>query len=320
MRALTVQWGMLHLWRVPLQRCDEVFHKEGELYRIMLAAAIIGGFSCLSVAMAQTEQAEHPYSIPNTMVVDLPKSQNGVAYELYVHVPPACRETEKACPAVYMLDAEYSFGVASMMVTHLSDRGRIPPVVSVAITYPDKSRYRYNRSRDYTPYYSKDDGYSEESQREAGGGPAFLKVIKKEIIPYVETHYPVLKENRTLVGHSYGGLFAAYAWMTDPGIFKNYVIVSPSLWYSERTPLAEAKKVCADSSFSREENVYMAVGEYEEQPERDRTMVSDLTAFKAILDNCEKRKVSTYLRVFPDETHASIFPAALSTGLRKLFQ
>jgi len=48
-------------------------------------------------------------------------------------------------------------------------------------------------------------------------------------------------------------------------------------------------------------------------------MVSDLSRFNDLLKSCGARKTETYFRVFEDETHASIFPAALSTGLRKLF-
>ncbi|WDI33103.1 alpha/beta hydrolase-fold protein [Hyphococcus flavus] len=259
-----------------------------------------------------------PFSIPNTEKIVLPVSANGIAYELYVHVPPACSHSSQ-CPVVYMLDAEYSFALASTIITHLTDRNRIPPVISVAIGYPDKSHYRRDRTRDYTPFFHQTGGYGEEMQKVSGGGPAFLEVIKAEVIPFIEESFPAATTNRTLVGHSYGGLFASYAWMTAPDIFDNYIIISPSLWYADGAPLAAVRKACEDESVS-ESNIYLAVGAYEEQPQNGRAMVSDLEALEEILSNCESRKVSTYMRVFEDETHASIFPAAFSTGLRKLFQ
>jgi len=39
-----------------------------------------------------------------------------------------------------------------------------------------------------------------------GGAANFLEFIEKELVPYVEANYPVT-HFRTLIGHSYGGLF-----------------------------------------------------------------------------------------------------------------
>jgi len=273
-----------------------------------------------SIASATENKALEPLIIPHTDVVDLPTAENMVDYQLYVHVPAECQKTNVECKTVYMLDAEYSFALSAQIVTHLSDRGRIPPVISVAIAYPDKTQYRKNRTRDYTPFFVASGGYGEQAQRLSGGGAAFLKALKQEIIPYVENHYPTSADERTLVGHSYGGLFALYAWLRSPEIFNNYIIVSPSLWYGEKQALHDVKEVCESSPFGNAGDMYLAVGEYEEQASSGRQMVSDLTQLEGLLKSCKKREVSTYLRVFEDETHASIFPAAYSTGLRKHFQ
>ncbi|MCB1575292.1 MAG: alpha/beta hydrolase, partial [Xanthomonadales bacterium] len=257
---------------------------------------------------------------PDTQVVDLPKASNGIDYQLYVHVPPACKSVAKKCPVVYMLDAEYSFPLAATIVTHLSDRQRIPPLISVAIGYPDKSHYHLDRTRDYTPFFFAEGGYGAEMQKVSGGGPAFLKVIEDEVIPYVEKHYPASAEHRTLVGHSYGGLFATYAWIDAPSSFENFLIVSPSLWYANRKPLQAVAEACRESAFAEERKLFLAVGSFEEQPENNRRMVSDLRAMNDELMRCGKRKVASRIEVFEDETHASIFPTALSTGLRAFYQ
>ncbi|SFN60714.1 alpha/beta hydrolase [Dokdonella immobilis] len=264
--------------------------------------------------------AGHAFSVANTQVIDLPVSASGIRYQLYVHVPPACKAAKKSCPAVYLLDAEYSFPLVATIVTHLADRNRIPPLISVAIGYPDKSHYHLDRTRDYTPFFHAEGGYGAEMQKVSGGGPAFLKVIQSEIIPYVEKHFPASAEHRTLVGHSYGGLFATYAWIDAPSSFENFLIVSPSLWYANGKPLQALAKACRDSPFADERKLFLAVGSFEEQPENERRMVSDLRAMNEELNRCVERKVATRIEVFDDETHASIFPTALSTGLRAFFQ
>ena len=286
--------------------------------RVCCALAMLAfGAAC---AFADGVPAERSFTLPDTQVVDLPKASNGIDYQLYVHVPPACKSVAKKCPVVYMLDAEYSFPLAATIVTHLSDRQRIPPLISVAIGYPDKSHYHLDRTRDYTPFFFAEGGYGAEMQKVSGGGPAFLKVIEDEVIPYVEKHYPASAEHRTLVGHSYGGLFATYAWIDAPSSFENFLIVSPSLWYANRKPLQAVAEACRESAFAEERKLFLAVGSFEEQPENNRRMVSDLRAMNDELMRCGKRKVASRIEVFEDETHASIFPTALSTGLRAFYQ
>ncbi len=262
---------------------------------------------------------EQAYSMPDTKVIELPTASNGVDYELYVYEPPTCREANASCPVVYLLDAEYSFPLAAAMIDHLSGRGRIKPVVAISIAYQDKTQYRLNRTRDYTPADFPTGGYGPEYQKHSGGGPNFLEILERQILPAAEAAISARVASRALVGHSYGGLFAAYAWNARPHLFDDYIIVSPSLWYAEGKYLAETERTCAENKSGKGARFILEVGAYEEQPQNGRAMVSDLSRFNDLLKSCGARKTETYFRVFEDETHASIFPAALSTGLRKLF-
>ena len=313
---------LTNLPHVLMRRVPTKFRSA--LRKLALTLALSFAAFSLTGPVGATAQSEQPqtqaYTIPQSEIVTLPVSANGIAYQLYIHVPQQCRIAGASCPTIYMLDAEYSFALSAQIVTHLADRERITPLISVAIGYPDKAQYRLFRSRDYTPYFHPTGGYGAATQAVSGGGPAFLDVIASEIIPYVETHYPASSEQRALVGHSYGGLFATYAWLTRPVLFDKYIIVSPSLWYAEGRPLADVSEVCANDPTDAEADIFLAVGAYEEQPENGRAMVSDLDAFAGLLENCASRTVNVYARTYEDETHASIFPAAFSTGLRKHFQ
>lgn len=283
----------------------------------MRISAACGFF--LTVVYIGPALGQTAYSMPDTRVLKLPTALNGVDYELYIYEPAKCREENAACPVVYMLDAEYSFPLAAAMIDHLSARGRIKPVVAVSIAYQDKTQYRLNRTRDYTPVNFPTGGYGPEYQKQSGGGPAFLKAIEKEIMPAAEKAIAAEVSSRALVGHSYGGLFASYVWNERPTLFDDYIIVSPSLWYADGKYLAETEKNCDGKKSPKESRLVLEVGAYEDQPENNRAMVSDLSRFNDLMKTCNARKTETYFRVFEDETHASIFPAALSTGLRKLF-
>ena len=64
-----------------------------------------------------------------------------------------------------------------------------------------------------------------------GGAAVFLDFMEKELVPYVETHYPVTNF-RTLIGHSYGGLFTIYALSERPTLFHYYLAIDPSMDWS----------------------------------------------------------------------------------------
>lgn len=275
----------------------------------------------LSAAGAGSSLAQAPFVLPETEIHPLPAAQNGIDYELYVKVPEACRTQAGGCPVVYLLDAEYSFALAANITEHLADRSRIPHLIVVSIAYPDKTdqAYRSNRSRDYTPVFDPDDGYGERFQGESGGAPAFLDVLEDEIVPYVEASFPAAPRPRTLVGHSYGGLFSVYALLTKPDLFDQIVSVSPSLWYHDGW-IFDHEAQQGPGEAGQRNRAYLGVGSFEEQPENGRTMVGDLERFGERLDAWPDARIEYEVEVLDGETHASVFPRALSTGLRKLFQ
>lgn len=282
---------------------------------------VIAAAAALSAAGSAAAFGQEAFVLPETEIHPLPTAANGIDYELYVKVPAECHEVEGGCPVIYLLDAEYSFALAANTTEHLADRNRIPHLIVVSIAYPDKSDwgYRSNRSRDYTPVFDPDDGYGERYQGESGGAPAFLDVIETEIVPYVEANFPAAERPRTLVGHSYGGLFSVYALLSKPDLFDQIVSVSPSLWYNDGW-IFDYESEQGPGEASRQNRAYLAVGEYEEQPENNRTMVSDLERFAQRLDAWPDARIEYEIEVLDHETHASLFPRALSTGLRKLFQ
>ncbi len=57
-----------------------------------------------------------------------------------------------------------------------------------------------------------------------------MDFIEKEAIPFIEKNYSVNTE-RALYGHSYGGLFGAYALLHKPELFQKIMLGSPSLFY-----------------------------------------------------------------------------------------
>lgn len=263
-----------------------------------------------------------PVVLPRTEVRRLASAANGVEYRLYVSLPPGYGEDGDArYPVLYLLDADYSFAIAKNVTEHLSDRDHLVETILVGVAYGGPLRYRLNRTRDYTPTHvprlPADFGYQEEYQKASGGGPAFRRFLAEELVPFVDREYRTVPGDRTLVGHSYGGLFGAWVLVTSPDLFTRYLLVSPSLWYDDHLlDRLEARRAAGHRRLPA--RVYLAVGSRERNDRR--SMVADLEAFAARLRGRGYEGLELETDVFEEDTHNSVFPMALTRGVRYLFE
>lgn len=266
---------------------------------------------CSAVAAAD------PYTIPNTEIRRLHSSSNGVDYQLFVALPGDYKTSAKTYPVVYMLDADYSFALVRNVVQHFVEREDLPPLILVAIAYPgsatNRETYKMNRTRDYTPVYAPDGGYGAEYQKVSGGAEKFRAFIARELAPYVERNFRADPADRTIIGHSYGGLFATYVLLTQPTLFNRYIVVSPSLWYSSRTVFTMEEEA-AQSGSRPTARAFFSVGELE-SPQ----MSGDLTVLVNKLKSRGNQNLQLTLKIFGGERHNSVFPGAVTRGLQTVF-
>ncbi len=100
--------------------------------------------------------------------------------------------------------------------------------------------------------------------------------------------------------------------LTAPDLFSRYVVVSPSLWYDDRMMYAlEAKSRNAKRGATR---AYFAVGS------RESTMPADLQRFVKLLRARQSPQLKIRHEVFDDEHHDSVYPTAVSRGIRFVFE
>lgn len=261
--------------------------------------------------------AAKPYTLPDTQVLRLRSTSTGASYELFIATPPGYRKAGRTYPVIYMLDADYSFALVRNVVQHFVEREDMPPVILVAIAYPgaasSRETYRMNRTRDYTPVYAPDGGYGAEYQKVSGGGPKFRAFLARELIPFIENRFPATPDDRTLIGHSYGGLFATYVLLTEPSLFQRYIAVSPSLWYANRTALT-MEEAAARIGIRPRARVFFAVGANENQ-----IMEDDLAELVRNLRGRGIPGLQVIMKVYEGETHNSVFPGAVTRGLLSVF-
>ena len=268
----------------------------------------------LALLLALTAPDARPVIVDRAEERRIVSKENGVAYRLYVALPHDYAAGGKRYPVVYALDADYSFFIARNIADHLAERSHLREVIVVGVAYDGERKYRLNRTRDYTPTFSPTGGYGPEYQKVSGGGPKFRSFLERELIPFVDRSYATLKGERCLVGHSYGGLFATWTLFSRPALFNRYVIVSPSLWYDGGMMLGHERAFAAkDRTLAA--RVYMASGASE-----DPVMAADLRRLAAQVRTRGYRGLALDADVLADETHNSIFPRALSNGLRFVFE
>ena len=126
---------------------------------------------------------------------------------------------------IYLLDGEWNINLVPFIHRFTAQEGFLPPAIFVGL--PNTYLKGVNqRDRDFLPVNAAD---------------KFLDFLRKEVIPYIEKKYPTNGE-RTLFGHSYGGLFVGYTFLTDPQLFNAYLASDPAFQGSNGYVLSFAKE------------------------------------------------------------------------------
>ncbi len=279
---------------------------------------------CLTlIVCAPLAQQLPAFSLPRSEVRTFSSELGQRDYVLYISLPIDYQKNDKTYPVLVTLDADYAFPLAHGVVEHFADRGNIGPVILVSIAYPggieNPRDYRINRTRDYTPTHTLEGGYGPEFQKHSGGAAKFLEIINTEFLPFLLKHYRIDENDKALVGHSFGGLFASWVLLTSPQSFQRYLIVSPSYWYDEKV-IFRLEAAYAEVAKDLNAHVYLAIGGREEPPLIRLTMVSDLNEFAKRLKKRAYPNLKLTTQVFEGEIHNSVFPAALARGLMVIYE
>jgi hypothetical protein len=250
---------------------------------------------------------------------------NGTTYYLSVSLPMHYSKTDSThYPVLYMLDGGLAFPIAHAARTSLDLVGDLEDLIIVTIEYKWEQSlipWMTTRWKDYTP--SKDEKFDvnpgylkmfdlQPGAFSSGGGPVFLDVIKKEIIPLIDKQYKTTND-RGISGHSFGGLFAGYCLLTTPGLFQRYGINSPSFWWNNKE-MFNIEKSFSQINNSLHAKLFMSVGSLE-----GNSMTPVMSAFADSLRSHNYKGLNLTSHIFEDENHMSVVPAMISRTLRVLY-
>lgn len=234
----------------------------------------------------------------------------GDRYLVRVGLPDGYDGEANDYPVVVVLDAEKSFGLVRDVVDWLSWNGTLPEALVVGVSYgTDTETWWDKRGRDLTP--SVDESGPWGNWPQSGKADSFRQFIRDDLAPLIESKYRV-RPDWTLVGLSFGGLFATYDMFHQDRLFDRYVIVSPAYPWDDGE-IFDIESSFAASHDSLPVRVFTALGEH------DGTMREAWRAFNDRVEEHDYAGLSYTEWLAPDETHISVFPGAVSRGLAAVF-
>jgi hypothetical protein len=189
------------------------------LYAGLLALSLVAGCGPGSRnATPPQEEPEPNISLePGQFKDSIHSAIIGVTYPIYISVPENYDTTPGNFPVIYSLDAEWRFQTIDGL---LDDANKAVIQVSIGNLNNDGRRYI-----DFL----------------LPGAEDYFAFITTELIPYIEAVYRIDPADRTLVGHSYGGVFASIAMLLeDPGnrYFRAFVAQDAAFPNSQKTRVA----------------------------------------------------------------------------------
>lgn len=270
-----------------------------------IAAVVLAAFVCVECAHAQYNLFP-PVTIPGSHIRQLKSAATGRDYDLYIHLPSDyTTATHKRYPVLYVLDGQWDFKLLDSVLGGLVYDKFVPELIIVGITYTGNNvDYNSVRAMDYTPSHVDDVNGS-------GGGPKFLKFVKTELIPFIESDYREDPTRRILMGSSYGGLFTLCAMLNDPTLFYGYVAASPAVSF-DHDFVFKLESDYARAHKDLPARVFISVGDSE-------GLTNPVKRFMKTLTDRHYKGLVLETRVLEGERHAGNKPEAFNRGLRFVF-
>ena len=221
-------------------------------------------------------------------------------------------------PVLYVLDGKYSTTSFYALKENFALGKEFTNIIFVTIdaNVKTESEWLAHRYTDLTPTHHPPSDtaiarFFKLPVSPSGGASNFLATIEKDVIPFIQHTYKTNQE-RGLFGHSLGGLFAAYCLLVKPGLFQKYSINSPSIWWNNGELVALADST-AKLNPTIKATIFISAGSLEGD-----FMIAPVKNFiQSLKTNFSALNITS--KIFEDETHLSVVPAASSRTLRVLY-
>ena len=239
------------------------------------------------------------------------KSKSGEKYKIFIARQKNVARYDRA---VFMVDANAQFPIllnsyAQIYANGAKQNAKAMPKLSktvliVGIGYDSPLAYdTKRRTRDLTP------AASGEEYANGGGAAEFYDFVKDELFPLVDKKYSTAKSDKIYFGHSFGGLFGIYALLRDDGIFDEFFIASPSLWWGESQLTRDALDEGKLRSNLKAKFIMLVAGSREmRKGKTDKAGILKVADLAKIL---KTKGLSCEFRLYEGALHGAVIPLAL---------
>lgn len=225
----------------------------------VITGSVLLGLAFFMTFSSLAEGPAAPVTLSGTNQFELTGTNNGRTYLMYVSVP-TIDAPEEGFPVIYVTDASQAFPILIGPADRYARMVKETPAIIVGIGYPDGVDAGKERGLDLTPAVPD----ASKQMPGTGGAESFLSFITDDLKPVIEKQYPINTGEQTLMGHSYGGLFALYTLFSNSELFQNYVISSPSIWFGEKHILTLQGQLAPKEGQTL--RIFLSVGEHEQSP------------------------------------------------------
>jgi predicted alpha/beta superfamily hydrolase len=274
-------------------------------YKVLLALTLLYG--------ATRTAAQQKDSFPQPRISYLHSVIVGDDYKLSVALPAGYDASHSSYPVLYVTDANTNFAAAAQTIRHLTQNKELPPMIVVGIGYRTDSLAKILRLRDMTPDHDPSIRRSH-----AGRSASFLRFIQEELMPFVQKNYRA-SSDAGYTGMALGGVFGLYVLFHEPETFHRYLIASPSIWY-DSSVIFKYEQEYARTHHDLPVRLYLSVGGREETEANFTHMETNLKQLAGTISNRHYPGLHLRTQLLDGETHFSVYPVALSHGLREIYR
>jgi predicted alpha/beta superfamily hydrolase len=267
-------------------------------------------------------QSSQPYQLENTEVHTLHANELKRDYKVLVSLPLSYNTSQRRYPVLFVADAPYAFPVARAIGKRVGDTGGgLEEFIVVGLDYAKGDTASYSRRRDYTPVDSSDTTLTSDMPGRPvlhGQAEGYRRFMASDILPLIAKQYRADMSRKVFIGHSYGSLLGLHILFSEPAMFENFILGSPSLWYGKRV-MFEREKAYAATHKDLKAQVYFGVGQLEGRKPGDSDkddMVGDLKEFENLLKSRHYPNLKIQSRVFADDDHFTVAPNIMTRGLK----
>jgi hypothetical protein len=263
-------------------------------------------------------------SLPYTQIINLKSQYNDFEYSLFIRLPNEYQNTDKSYPILYLLDPEYLFSIC-YDISSIYENYIIVGIGHRDLDFKEldkKTRLERNeiyRPRDFLPWQldrnifikGTDENFANQITNNSGQAEKFAQFINNQVVPLIDEKFRGNQE-RTLIGHSFGGVFVIFMLLCHSKNFVKYIVIAPVLasqYYVQKEMFNALERKLPTTK----KLVYFSI----DGEAKDDRMTDYIGAVKnACLEIGKLPNILSKFEIIEGENHASVVTPSIWRGLK----